>query len=170
MFRNLWVRLESLDSYGPGGRTPDGSATLRVSAGSQIARRRAQDSIKGMPLGMTLIEIMVVIVIIGVLGSALAVGVFGMLGDAKEDACKAQMQTVGGVIEAYEARKGDYPDSLMSLTEGKRAKLKTANLKDPWRQDLIYSAQGDGFSLCSNGADKKSGTEDDICYGGREKQ
>ena len=48
MFRNLWMRLESLDSYGPG------------TAGSEMARRRA-------PNGMTLIEIMVVIVIIGVL-------------------------------------------------------------------------------------------------------
>ena len=116
--------------------------------------------------GMTLIEIMVVIVIIGVLGSALAYGVFGMLGDAKIDAARAQVQTVGGVIEAYQARNGDYPTSLQSLTEGKRAKLKTGNLKDPWKQDLQYSVQGeDGFSLCSNGEDKRAGSPDDICYG-----
>lgn len=161
MKRKLWNLLESLDSHGPCPGT----------AGSTQARS-AEQSMTEVPRGtrgMTLIEIMVVIVIIGVLGSALAVGVFGMLGDAKEDACKAQIQTVGGVIEAFEARKGDFPESLQSLTEGKRAKLKTTNLKDPWKQDLIYSAQGDGFSLCSNGADKKSGTEDDICYGGREK-
>lgn len=115
--------------------------------------------------GMTLIEIMVVIVIIGILGSALAVGVFGMLGDAKIDTARAQVNTVGAVIEAHEARHGEYPDSLESLTEGKRAKLKKSNLKDPWKQDLIYRAEGDGFSLCSSGDDKKSGTEDDICYG-----
>lgn len=115
--------------------------------------------------GMTLIEIMVVIVIIGILGSALAVGVFGMLGDARIDTCRAQINTVGAVIEAYEAKMGEYPDSLESLTEGKRAKLKKGNLKDPWKQDLMYRAEGDGFSLCSTGDDKKSGTEDDICYG-----
>lgn len=115
--------------------------------------------------GMTLIEIMVVIVIIGILGSALAVGVFGMLGDAKIDTARAQINTVGAVIEAHEARHGDYPESLEALTEGKRAKLKKSNLKDPWKQDLIYRAEGDGFSLCSAGDDKKSGSEDDICYG-----
>ena len=116
--------------------------------------------------GMTLIEIMVVIVIIGVLGSALAYGVFGMLGDAKIDSARAQVQTVGGVIEAYQARNGNYPDSLQSLTEGKRAKLKAGNLKDPWKQDIQYSVQGDeGFSLCSNGEDKRPGSQDDICYG-----
>ncbi len=119
--------------------------------------------------GMTLIEIMVVIVIIGVLGSALAVGVFGMLGDAKTDTARAQINTIGAVIEAHEARHGDYPDSLETLTEGKKAKLKKANLKDPWKQDLVYRAEGDGFSLCSGGDDKKSGTEDDICYGEAEK-
>lgn len=134
--------------------------------------RRTGRSVSGMvsrrsERGMTLIEIMVVIVIIGVLGSALAVGVFGMLGDAKADTAKAQIATVGGVIEAYEARNGDYPDSLMMLTEGKKAKLKPGNLKDPWKQDLIYSRDSDGFSLCSNGDDKKQGTEDDVCYGGK---
>ncbi len=115
--------------------------------------------------GMTLIEIMVVIVIIGILGSALAVGVFGMLGDAKEDAARAQVNTVGAVIEAYEARSGEYPDSLESMTEGKRAKLKKSNLKDPWKQELNYSAENDGFSMCSNGDDKRQGSDDDICYG-----
>lgn len=115
--------------------------------------------------GMTLIEIMVVIVIIGILGSALAVGVFGMLGEAKEDTAKAQVNTIGAVIEAHEARNGDYPESLEALTEGKRAKLKKANLKDPWKQDIVFSADGEGFTLCSNGNDKRQGTDDDICYG-----
>ena len=115
--------------------------------------------------GMTLIEIMVVIVIIGILGSALAVGVFGMLGDAREDTAVAQVNTVGSVIEAYEARNGDWPESLESLTEGKRPKLKKGNLKDPWKQDLNYSADGEGFTLCSNGSDKRQGTDDDACYG-----
>ena len=115
--------------------------------------------------GMTLIEIMVVIVIIGILGSTLAVGVFGMLGDAREDTAKAQVNTIGSVIEAFEARNLDWPESLESMTEGKRAKLKKGNLKDPWKQELNYSADGEGFTLCSNGADKRQGTDDDVCYG-----
>lgn len=115
--------------------------------------------------GMTLIEIMVVIVIIGILGSALAVGVFGMLGDAKIDAAAAQMNSIGPIIEWYSERKGDYPDSLEELTEGKRPKLKKGSLKDPWQQEVNYNADGDGFSLCSNGPDKRQGTDDDICYG-----
>ncbi len=119
--------------------------------------------------GMTLIEIMVVIVIIGVLGSALAYGVFGALGEAKEDICKSQIANVGQIIEAWEAKKGEYPSSLQELTEGKNAKLKADNIKDPWKKEMIYQSSGDSFSLCSGGADKRTGTEDDICYGGKGK-
>lgn len=133
-----------------------------VQVGKALAARKAER-------GMTLIEIMVVIVIIGVLGSALAVGVFGMLGDARTDAARAQISTVGGVIEAYEARNGDYPASLAEMAEGKNPKLKPDNLKDPWKQELNYQASGDGFTLCSNGQDKKPGGEDDVCYGGKNK-
>lgn len=128
------------------------------------ARRTAADE-----RGMTLIEIMVVIVIIGVLGSALAVGVFGALGDAKVDACKAQINSVGQVVEAYEAKNGEYPSTLQVLTEGKRPQLKKEILKDPWKKELQYQANDDSFSLCSGGDDKKAGTEDDICYGGKDK-
>ena len=119
--------------------------------------------------GMTLIEIMVVIVIIGVLGSALAYGVFGALGEAKEDVCKAQIANVGQIIEAHEAKNGEYPSALQELAEGKKAKMKPDNLKDPWKRDLVYSSSGDGFSLCSGGPDKRPGGDDDICYGAKNK-
>ena len=120
--------------------------------------RAASDSQRG----MTLIEIMVVIVIIGVLGAALAYNVFGYLKDSKVDAAKLQLRTVYDAVHLYEARH-DSLESLTALTEGKSAPLKAEQLKDPWQKELSMSGEGDDLQICSSGPDKKSGTEDDLC-------
>jgi type II secretion system (T2SS) protein G len=62
----------------------------------------------------------------------------------------------------------DYPDSLSALCEGRNPLLKEKQMKDPWRQDIIYNypaSKTDGtYDLCSKGQDRKEGTEDDVCY------
>lgn len=128
---------------------------LRNPQRSEAARRQAQR-------GMTLIEIMVVIVIIGVLGAALAYNVFGYLKESKVDAAKIQLRTVYDAVHLYEARH-DSVESLAALTEGKTAPLKAEQLKDPWQKELTMSGEGDDLQICSSGPDKKSGTEDDLC-------
>ncbi len=86
--------------------------------------------------------------------------------EAALNTARAQVQFVGGVIEAYQARNGTYPPTLLFLTQVPRPKLRLPNLKDVWAQDLRFRVQGsEGFALCSNGPDKRPGTRDDICYG-----
>jgi general secretion pathway protein G len=115
--------------------------------------------------GMTLIEIMVVIVIIGVLGSTLAVGVFELFGEGREKTAKIQVQSIAAKVNYHQATQGDFPDSLADL----KPKIKEADRLDPWKQELVYSTTGEGFSLCSNGPDRKTGTDDDICHDGEER-
>jgi len=116
--------------------------------------------------GMTLLEIMVVIAIIGILATAIGVGVVGYLSKAKVDACKAQIRNIAQALEIY-AADSDYPSSLTALTEGPGAPLKPKQLKDPWGQDIIYNYPsqkgGAAYDLCSKGPDRREGTEDDIC-------
>lgn len=119
--------------------------------------------------GMTLIEIMVVIAILGILAGAISFGVFSYLKKAKIDSCKAQLRTIANALTIYAAEE-DFPSSLTVLTEGEKgnAALKPDQLKDPWKQDLIYnypsSSPDAEFDLCSKGPDKTEGTEDDICH------
>ena len=117
--------------------------------------------------GMTLLEIMVVIAIIGIVMTAIGVGVVGYLNKAKVSACKSQLANIANAVQMY-ALDGDYPASLSVLTEGVGAPLKPKQLKDPWNQEFQYqypaSDRSREFDLCSGGPDKRAGGDDDICH------
>jgi general secretion pathway protein G len=119
--------------------------------------------------GMTLIEIMVVIAIIGIVAGAVGFGVTRYFAQAKIDACKAQIDNIANHLEMYLYEHDEYPGALDELAKKEKGKkkaiLKKSQLKDPWKKKLIYSNDGDSFKLCSGGPDKKEGSEDDICYG-----
>jgi general secretion pathway protein G len=116
--------------------------------------------------GMTLIEIMVVIAIIGIVMTAVGVGVVPQLNKARIKAAAAQLNTIENAMTTY-TLDADTPNSLDVLTQGAGAVLKTKQLKDPWNQLFIYTYPSSDnereYDLCSNGPDKKAGTEDDIC-------
>jgi general secretion pathway protein G len=124
--------------------------------------------------GMTLIEIMVVIAIIGIVMSAVGYGVMNYLAEAKVDAARVSAEKLASILEMYYARHDEYPSNLAELTKkkGKRKKsaLKKGDLKDPWKKKWLYSVDGDAFKLCSSGPDKKQGTDDDICHGDDEEE
>ncbi len=120
--------------------------------------------------GMTLVEIMVVIAIIGILSSAISFGVFTYLKRAKVRTCEAQLRKIANTLTTYYALEDDFPSDLTDLTSSDAGGkwLKPKDLKDPWKVDILYaypSSRGEAeFDLCSAGPDKQEGTEDDICY------
>ena len=127
-----------------------------------LARKAAAKAARG----MTLLEIMVVIAIIGIVATAIGVGVVGYLNKAKIDACKAQIRNISQALDIF-AADSDYPTALGGLAEGPNAPLKPKQLKDPWGQEFIYNYPGQKqqsrYDLCSKGPDRREGTEDDIC-------
>lgn len=115
--------------------------------------------------GMTLIEIMVVIAIIGILSTAIGVGVVNYMQKAKVDATKAQIRTVCNAIDLY-AAENDFPTDVREVLDDRLIKEK--QLVDPWKQEFIYSypatkASDNQYDLCSRGPDKVEGNDDDIC-------
>ncbi|MEL6545754.1 MAG: type II secretion system major pseudopilin GspG [Myxococcota bacterium] len=122
--------------------------------------------------GMTLVEIMVVVVIIAMVAGIVGVQVFGVLGGAQNKAAWTQMKNIQDSLDVYKLNNRKYPstaEGLQALTQSKGGTeplMKTVP-KDPWGNDFIYVYPGQqnsgGVDLLSYGQDGVSGNGDDIC-------
>ena len=117
--------------------------------------------------GMTLIEIMVVVVIIGLIGTAVAVNVVGRLAEARVSTAKSDLVKIADALDQYKMMRNAYPTTEEGLDILIREKFLKANkdgkIKDPWNRDYIYlypgQAHGDSFDVKSYGADGQAGGE-----------
>ncbi len=120
--------------------------------------------------GMTLIEIMIVLVIIGGLMAVLGTSAVTYLNKSKMDTAKIQIKEISKSLEAYNLTCNAYPttdEGLKALTAspgdscpnwGPEAYMKKEP-KDPWGRPYIYESDGGNFTLVSTGKDRKSGGE-----------
>ncbi len=110
--------------------------------------------------GMTLIEIMVVVVILGLIASAVAVNVMNSLAKAKRDQARTDLHTLENCLDLYKLEKGRYPTTEEGLAAVVAAG-KCKNMQDPWKNDYVYLNPGqkhpDSFDLKSYGGDGKPG-------------
>jgi len=117
--------------------------------------------------GMTLIEIMVVVIIIGLIGTAVAVNVIGRLNEAKVQTAKSDIAKIADAIDQYKMMRNNYPTGEEALDVLIREKFLKANkdgkIKDPWGKDYIYlypgQAHADAYDVKSYGADGAPGGE-----------
>ncbi len=122
--------------------------------------------------GMTLIEIMVVLVILGMIAAAVAVNVVGQQQKAELKQARTDVQHIADAgVDAFRVMKGHYPSTEEGISvlikEGfLKSNQPDGTLKDPWGHDYVYLYPGqkhtDGFDVRSNGPDGKAGTEDDV--------
>jgi general secretion pathway protein G len=119
----------------------------------QDARRRER--------GMTLIEIMVVITILGLIAAAVAVNVVGSLSEARVKQARTDLHTLESCLDLYKVDKGRYPTSEEGLQAVVAAGKCKAQIKDPWKHDYVYLYPGqvhpDSFDIKSYGADGQPG-------------
>ncbi len=124
---------------------------------ARLRRRAAAASQRG----MTLIEIMVVLVILGLIASAVAVNVMGSLGEAKVKQAKTDLHTLENCLDLYKIEKNRYPsteEGLQALVAAGKCK---AQLNDPWGHPYVYlypgQAHPDSYDIKSYGADGQPG-------------
>lgn len=122
--------------------------------------------------GITLIELMVVMVILGLLAALVAPRMFGKVGQAKRKAAYTQIELFGTALDAFRLDVGRYPttseglEALLTSPAGEETWLgpylkKSEIPKDPWGEPYHYDAPGShgDYDLFSYGADKAAGGE-----------
>ena len=107
--------------------------------------------------GMTLIEIMVVIVILGIVATVVAANVGNKPGEAKVQLTRAAIAKLKGEVELYKVDKDRYPESLQDLVP----KYMDEVPKDGWNRPFVYRPQGTrgAYDIVSLGEDGLPGGE-----------
>ena len=130
-------------------------------------KRRA---LKAARRGMTLIEILVVVAILGMLATAVTVAVLDQYEDAKNERARMDLAAITQGLSAYYIKMGKYPttgEGLSSLVSPPKGAPQLREVpKDPWDNEYSYANPGTrnarGFDLWSSGKDGQSGTDDDV--------
>lgn len=119
--------------------------------------------------GMTLLEIMIVLVILGGIATVLVTNVTSSLKRAKIKQARIQIGEIGKSLDMYFTDCGQYPDSDAGLealvqepedgscTDWGPDPYVKRTPKDPWGNAFGYEADGGSFVLVSYGADRREG-------------
>ena len=116
--------------------------------------------------GMSLLEIIIVLVLIGMVLTLVGSRVLGGADKGKFKLAESQIQTLAGKIENYQLDTGALPARLEDLVAAPANATgwlgpyaKPAELKDPWGHAIEYRVPGEGkpFDLLSLGKDGQPG-------------
>ena len=122
--------------------------------------------------GVTLIEMLVVVTIIGLFVALVGPKLWSNVDKAKITAARAQIQNFGAALGTYKLDNGDFPNTEQGL-QALRARPADATQwngpympldvpKDPWGHDYVYKypgEHGDEPDIVSYGADGQPGGE-----------
>lgn len=120
--------------------------------------------------GMTLLEILAVVVILGLLASTLVVSFSGSFSKAKQELGRTGIGQIQQKLEIYHLEKDDWPSNelgLHALSEGYANRsssyyIDADKLIDPWGRPYYFVVPGPGdhfYEVLSYGADGVVGGE-----------
>ncbi|MGK5085129.1 type II secretion system major pseudopilin GspG [Bdellovibrionota bacterium FG-1] len=119
--------------------------------------------------GFTLIEMMIVVAIIGLLGTVVGMSVMKKLDEARVETTKNQIRQLGMILDDFKRVCGRYP----AMEQGLDALIKKENAgdcknydpdgfikggklpQDGWNHDFIYTSDGVKYEIKSLGSDGK---------------
>ncbi|HWZ71862.1 MAG TPA: type II secretion system major pseudopilin GspG [Casimicrobiaceae bacterium] len=136
-----------------------------------VARRGVSGSVAGIR-GMTLIEILVVLTLIGIVMGIVGGNYLGQGEKAKQKAAKLEIEQIGQTLDLFKLEVGRYPTTQEGLQALITAPTGVSNWngpywkkntlpKDPWTNEYKYASPGQhgAYDIWSYGADGKEGGE-----------
>jgi len=106
--------------------------------------------------GFTLIELIVVITIIGILGTIVVVSVSRYPEEARVAKAKADIAALIQGASIHRIERGTYPESLEALVKSGLVRGETV---DPWKREYLYLLGAEGLVVRSLGRDGAEGGE-----------
>lgn len=124
-----------------------------VLAGRRLRRAAAR--------GMTLIEILIVLAIVGLIAGGVAVVAIPKYAESQKNQAKIDARTIHPIAEKF---KVDHPGGCPTVEQLRAEKELSAASKitDPWDTPYQIRCQDEDITVLSFGPDKKEGTADDI--------
>ena len=124
--------------------------------------------------GMTLIEIIIVVALLGTLMAILVNNLLKPQQEAQRDEAKLQMSSISQPLNMYRVHHNKYPTTAQGLEalitnpgddKSWRGPYTEENkLTDPWGKKFDYESDGRQFKMTSSGPDGEAGTADDVIY------
>lgn len=147
---------------------------IRLKQFCDSAAPRTQPRCPDHEAGLTLIEMMIVLVIIAVVAGLITMNVIGRPDQARVTRAGVDLKTISSALLTYRLDNGDYPTTeqgLKALVQrptsapvpqawgGSYLAGSSEEPKDPWGHPFVYTADPGGFTLKSLGRDGKPGGE-----------
>lgn len=114
--------------------------------------------------GMSLLEIMIVLVIVGGLMGVLLPQITGRLNKSKVSDTKIRIGTVMNAVNMYYTDCGKFPEALSNLytpdpncSNWNEPYIKKDLTLDAWKKEFILKVEGSNFTVRSLGADGREG-------------
>ena len=128
-----------------------------------MSSRRIQRLRRSLKRGVTLVEILIVLAIVGLIAGGIAVYAVPKFQKAQKDSALNSLKALHAVAEAWRANHGNDCPTPQRLKEEKELSA-SSDINDPWGDPYKIQCDDDSTTVYSYGPDKKEGTQDDIRF------
>ncbi len=112
--------------------------------------------------GVTLIEVMIVVVILGLIAGSVAVAVLPRLTKAQIETTRTSAKSLRTAAETWKGENGGTDCPTVQVLVQSKMIDSASKLSDAWDNPFKITCEDDEIYVFSAGPDKREGTKDDI--------